>query len=51
MQLANLHQPPFKSTLFGVIRGIATYFDLPYSDAFLFGASGHAFLMNIHKQT
>lgn len=48
MQLSALHQPPFNSTLFGVIRGVAAYYGLPYTDAFLYGASGHAFLMNIH---
>ncbi|MHB1355089.1 MAG: hypothetical protein ACYCZF_03820 [Anaerolineae bacterium] len=49
MHLSNLHQPPFNSTLFGVLRGVASYYALPYTDAFLYGASGHAFLMNIHK--
>lgn len=49
MELENLKQAPFNTTALGVLRGVATYYGLPVSDAFLFGATGHAFLMNIHE--
>jgi hypothetical protein len=50
MELTNLRQAPFNTTALGVLRGVATYYDLPVSDAFLFGATGHAFLINIHEE-
>lgn len=49
MELTNLKQAGFNTTALGVLRGVATYYGLPISDAFLFGASGHAFLINIHE--
>jgi hypothetical protein len=49
MILENLKQPPNNSTLMGVIKGVSNYYDLKYSDAMIYGGSGHAFFINIHK--
>jgi len=49
MELAMLKQPPFNCTYMGVLRGVCDYYGLGVSDAFLYGATGHAFVMNIHK--
>lgn len=45
--LPNLKMPPLNTTLMGVIKGVSDYFGLGYSDAWLYGGSGHAFLINI----
>lgn len=50
MRLERLKQAPFNTTMMGVLRGALDYHGIPASDAFLFGASGHAFLINIHKE-
>jgi len=50
MEITQLTMPPFNTTLVGVLKGVAAYFGLPHSDPMLFGASGHAFLINIHEQ-
>ncbi len=50
MTLDGLRMPPFNVTLMGVLRGVVDYFELPASDAMLYGASGHAFLMNVHRE-
>jgi hypothetical protein len=50
MLLDNLKQPPLNTTMMGVMRGALDYYGLPASDAVLFGASGHAFVLNIHKE-
>lgn len=49
-RIANLKMYPFETTLMGVLKGVVDYFDIPVSDAWLFGGSGHAFLINIHEQ-
>ncbi len=48
--IPNLKMYPFETTLMGVLKGVADYFDIAISDAWLFGGSGHAFLINIHEQ-
>lgn len=45
--MKTLSMPAFSTTLLGVIRGVADFYELPASDAMLYGCSGHAFLMNI----
>ncbi|MDW7658447.1 MAG: hypothetical protein SCM11_14860 [Bacillota bacterium] len=40
--------PSFNATLMGIVRGVADYYGLTYSDAQLYGLSGHAFMINIH---
>jgi hypothetical protein len=34
----------------GVVKGVFEYYKYNYTDAFIFGGSGHAFLINIHNQ-
>lgn len=46
----NLKMYPFNTTLMGVSKGVSDYFKIPLSDAWLFGGSGHAFLINIHEE-
>ena len=48
--IPNLKMYPFETTMIGVLKGIADYFEIHVSDAWLFGGSGHAFLINIHDQ-
>jgi AraC family transcriptional regulator len=50
MEIVNLKQPPLNTTLMGCIKGAADYFDLDLSAPMLYGLSGHAFLINIHKE-
>lgn len=50
MELTNLMAPPFCSTLMGMMKGAADYYDLDLSAPALYGGSGHAFLMSIHKE-
>ncbi len=49
-EIRNLKMLPFETTLMGVSKGVADYFDIAMSDGWLFGGSGHAFLINIHEQ-
>ncbi len=42
-------QAPFSTSLMGVIRGVADYFDIDLSTPSLYGRTGHAFFMNIHE--
>jgi len=48
--IPNLKMPPFNTTLMGVLRGVFDYYGIPVSNGWLFGGSGHAFLINIHKE-
>lgn len=50
MKITHLTMPPLNTTLIGVLKGAAAYFGLAHSDPMLFGASGHAFLINVHEQ-
>lgn len=45
-----IRMKPFNTSMMGVIQGVSEYFGYAHSDAFLFGGSGHAFLVNIHEQ-
>jgi len=45
--MTGLSMPPFNTTLLGVVRGVAAFYGMDFSDAMLYGVSGHAFLMNI----
>lgn len=49
-RLANLVQPPLKTTMMGVLKGAADYHGLGLSEPMVFGLSGHAFLINIHTR-
>lgn len=48
--LENLKYENFATNLIGCLKGCADYFNLNISSSWLFGASGHAFLMNIHDE-
>lgn len=48
--LNNLQYVCAKSSFMGCLKGIADYYSLNYSLPWLFAASGHAFLINIHDQ-
>ena len=48
--IPNLKMHVFDTTLMGVLKGVADYFGIAVSDAWLFGGSGHAFLINIHEK-
>lgn len=49
MNLTNIKQPPYNTSIMGVIRGVLDYYDIKVSDAMAFAGSGHAFLINIHE--
>lgn len=49
MKLENLNMYPFNTSLMGVLKGIFDFYRIPISNAMLYGGSGHAFLINIHK--
>ena len=50
MELKNLKMQPFNTSLMGVIKGVTDYYGYNYSDAFVFGATGQAFLINVHRK-
>lgn len=50
MELKGLAQPPLETTLMGVLQGALDYYGIKPTDAWTFGGSGHAFLINVHKQ-
>jgi len=50
MKIENLAMPPFNTTLMGVVKGALDYYKIEVEAPTVFGASGHAFLINIHKQ-
>jgi len=50
MRLDSLHMPCLNTTHMGVVKGALDYWGIPASPAMVFGLSGHAFLINIHKE-
>jgi hypothetical protein len=48
--LQGVKQPPLNTTMMGMLKGAADYHGLGLSAPMVFGLSGHAFLINIHKQ-
>lgn len=50
MELKNIKVYSYNTTLIGVIKSVSEYFNFDYSDAMIFGGSGHAFLINLHNQ-
>jgi hypothetical protein len=50
MKIDKLAMPPFNTTLMGVVKGALDYHGIEVDAHTVFGASGHAFLINIHKQ-
>lgn len=50
MRIRNLGMAPLNTTLMGVVKGALDHYGLEHSVQTVFGGSGHAFLINIHKQ-
>lgn len=50
MKASCSQQLPFHTTLLGVVKGVLEHFGSTVSGPYLFGATGHAFLINIHEQ-
>lgn len=49
MEIDELAQPPLNTTLMGCMKGAVDYFDYDLTTPMLYGLSGHAFMVNIHK--
>jgi len=50
MKNEKINVPPFHNTLLGMIKAVSDYYGLDYSDAMLYGGSGQASFINIHKE-
>ena len=50
MRVDNLQQPPYDTSLMGVVKGALDHLGLKSSPAEAFVVSGHAFLINIHEE-
>jgi len=48
--MKEVRQLPFETTLMGVARGACEHYGLEVSVPALFGGSGHAFLLNVHRE-
>ncbi|MBD3285876.1 hypothetical protein GF359_05315 [candidate division WOR-3 bacterium] len=49
-ELENLSWKPFWTTHIACIKGCLDYLEMDVSDAWLYGGTGHAFVINIHEQ-
>lgn len=49
-KLENLEFRPFWTTHMGCLKGCLEYLGMDVSDAWLYGGSGHAFVINIHER-
>jgi|TARA_B100002003_G_C14155253_1_gene556060 hypothetical protein len=50
VNIEGLAMPPLNTTFMGVLKGASDYYKFNSSTPMIFGASGHAFLINIHKR-
>ncbi|TFG18365.1 MAG: hypothetical protein EU530_09330 [Promethearchaeota archaeon] len=50
MRLENLQFTKMNTNFMGSLHGIAKYYGYHYSQQWLLGGTGHAFMMNIHKE-
>jgi hypothetical protein len=50
MKIDGLAMPSLHRTLMGVLKGALDYYGIETSIPTVFGASGHAFLINIHDE-
>ncbi len=50
MKLENLSRRRLNTTMMGVVKAMLDYYHLDSSEAWAFGGSGHAFLINVHEQ-
>ena len=49
MRIDGIVQPPFETTMMGVVKGVLDHFGRDLSPARVYGGSGHAFLVNVHE--
>jgi hypothetical protein len=50
MKIEGVAMPRFNTTLMGVVKGALDYHGIQVDPPAVFGLSGHAFLINIHKR-
>ena len=50
MRVAGLEQPPYDTSLMGVVKGALDHFGMDHTSAEAFVMSGHAFVINIHEE-
>jgi hypothetical protein len=50
MKIESLLQGRLNTTVMGVVKAVLDYYHFDSSEAWAFGGSGHAFLINIHEQ-
>jgi hypothetical protein len=50
VRLENLSQGRLNTTMMGAVKAVLDYYHIELSEAWAFGGSGHAFLINIHEQ-
>jgi hypothetical protein len=50
MKIDKLIMPSFNTTRMGVLKGAADYYEIRHTAPTLFGASGHAFMINISEE-
>ena len=49
VSLHGLKQPPYNTTMMGVVKGALDYYGIARTPGDAFVLSGHAFLMNVHE--
>ena len=49
-QLDNLNWAPIFPAELGCIKGCLNYLEIPITDAWLYGSTGYAFIINIHER-
>ena len=50
MRVAELEQPPYDTSLMGVVKGALDHYGIDTSPGEAFVVSGHAFVINIHEE-
>ena len=50
VSLHGLQQPPYNTTMMGVVKGALDYYGIARTPGEAFVLSGHAFLMNVHEE-
>ena len=50
LRLHGLKQPPYNTTMMGVVTGALDYYSISRTPGEAFVLSGHAFLMNVHEE-
>ena len=50
MRMTALEQPPYDTSLMGVVKGALDHYDIACTPGKAFVASGHAFVLNVHEE-